>query len=265
MAFGTPAPQIDGPSWLTGNAYEIRAKLPDNAPVGALPDMLLAVCIDRLGLVFHRESRVRPVYSLVVAKDGPNLTVNEAPESAPSGTAGKIWTPLGQVQMVADGPGPPQMVGNGFQMTINDGKPEFQFSTVHDLIAFLSLESDRPIVDDTGLVGLYHIRVTVPMGREIPVRVDAAPLRPTQDPLDMYTASLTMMGLRLSPSKASVDTIVVDRMNASPRELAAASPRAFVFPNRVDALEARPTPGPFEAVWALPRAEPGLVWVFKLV
>lgn len=217
MAFRVPASQVEGPSWLAGKAYEIRAKLPDNAPVDILPDMFQTVCIDRLGLVFHREARVRPVYSLVVAKAGPSLPISsETQESAPPGVAAKMWTPLGQVQMLTDGQGPPRLVGKGFRMTVSGEQLEFQFSAMHDLIAFLSLESDRPIIDNTALEGLYQIKVTVPMGAPAPA--DGASSDSTHGPLDIYIDSLTKMGLRLLPGRAPVDTLVVDRMTELPAE-----------------------------------------------
>jgi len=118
--------------------------------------------------------------------------------------------------MVGEGQGPPKIVGKGFGMTFTNQGVEFQFSALHDLVAFLSLESDRPIVDNTALEGLYQIKVTVPMGGQMPVRADGASNEPSGSPLDVYADSLTKMGLRLSPSRAPVDTLVVDHMNESP-------------------------------------------------
>jgi uncharacterized protein (TIGR03435 family) len=126
-----------------------------------------------------------------------------------------MWTPLGQAQMFGDGKGPPSMVGKGFRMTFGNQQVEFQFSTVRDLIAFLSLESDRPIVDNTAKEGSYQIRVTVPMVRQVPLRADSTPDE-SQGPLDIYTDSLEKMGLKLSPGRAPIDTLVVDHLNESP-------------------------------------------------
>lgn len=219
MAFRTPTSQISGPSWLAGKVYEIRAKVPDNTSPDALPEMFQSVCIDRLGLAFHRESRVSPVYSLVVVKGGPSLTAaTTTQEAAPPGVPGAMWTPLGQAQMVGDGPGPPKMVGKGFRMTFGNQGVEFQFSTLGDLIAFLALESDRPIVDNTALEGVYQIKVTVTMGGQMPVRADGASNEPAGGPLDIYSDSLAKMGLRLSPGRAPIDTLVVDHMNESPTQ-----------------------------------------------
>jgi len=66
--------QIDGgPKWLDSARFDIDAKLPAGAPASQMPLMMQAMLADRFKLRFHRETKVRPEYALVVAKGGPKL------------------------------------------------------------------------------------------------------------------------------------------------------------------------------------------------
>ena len=49
--------QIDGPSWIRTERYDIIAKAPENTPKDQIPPMLLALLTERFQLKVHRESR----------------------------------------------------------------------------------------------------------------------------------------------------------------------------------------------------------------
>src|SRR6266699_4795196 len=77
--------QIAGPNWLNSDeaSYDIEAKAPPDTPAKQIRLMMRTLLAERFKLVLHRESRVLPVYSLVVAKNGPKLQ-----EANPDGRAG---------------------------------------------------------------------------------------------------------------------------------------------------------------------------------
>ena len=55
---------------------------------------------DRMGLAFHRESRVLPVYALVPGEKGPKLTKND---SNPNGLPSLMFRGLGVLPVLACG------------------------------------------------------------------------------------------------------------------------------------------------------------------
>ncbi len=76
-AFGMSIFQIDGPDWLKFEKYDVVAKTEATIQSKALMRMLQTLLVDRLSLVFHRETRDSAVYALVVGKAGvkfPRLT-----------------------------------------------------------------------------------------------------------------------------------------------------------------------------------------------
>lgn len=62
--------QIDGPSWIRTERYDILAKAPDNTPKEQIPLMLEALLRERFQLKLHRERRETPIYALIIAKVG---------------------------------------------------------------------------------------------------------------------------------------------------------------------------------------------------
>src|SRR5260370_6003065 len=77
LAYRVKDYQVSAPDWLTGERFEIDAKLPDGATREQVPDMLQSLLADRFGLKLHRGSKEFPVYALVVASGG--LKMEELP------------------------------------------------------------------------------------------------------------------------------------------------------------------------------------------
>ena len=79
---GIPNTRLVAPDWLEGGQrFDVSAKLPDGATRDQIPEMFQSLLEDRFGLVFHHESRERPILALVVAKGGLKVQP-AAPESA---------------------------------------------------------------------------------------------------------------------------------------------------------------------------------------
>src|SRR5580698_1440519 len=72
-AYGLRDFQISGPGWLASEKYQIAAKAPGPAPEPELRLMLRALLSERFKLKTHMETKEKPVYELVVAKNGPKL------------------------------------------------------------------------------------------------------------------------------------------------------------------------------------------------
>src|SRR6202012_5609528 len=91
--------------------------------------MLQAVLADRFNLRVHRETKVIPVYAMVVAKGGAKL--KETPPDVPMGYG------------ASSGSGGSTMRGQGIEIS--------------SLIHYLSGDVGRVIVDQTGLSGKYDM------------------------------------------------------------------------------------------------------------
>src|SRR5437016_1341336 len=74
IAYEVQDDQVSGPSWLSTEQYDIAARTDAPVSQNQLRLMLRTLLAERFRLVLHREERIRSVYTLVVAKDGPRLT-----------------------------------------------------------------------------------------------------------------------------------------------------------------------------------------------
>ncbi len=90
--------------------------------------MLQAILADRFKLVFHRETRERPIYALVIAKGGTKLS-----------------------------PGDDK---NGNGMSWGRGRIDVHAAPINRFAFTLSDVLGREVVDRTGLTGKYDIKLT---------------------------------------------------------------------------------------------------------
>jgi len=202
IAYGIPTQSIESirlrirgiPDWMLTEPYDIEAKAAGPAPAGATAKqrnqrirlMLQSVLADRLQLALRRETQVMPVYALMIGKHGPALakatiTEQECAESAPFGSPSPA------------GPGCHQFaggIGRGLRGSAVD---------MSDLALYVSNWSDLPVVDRTGLAGLYAIQT--PGWASIYMN---DPARPSLDEV------FDRLGLKLVRTTAPVEVLVVE-------------------------------------------------------
>jgi bla regulator protein BlaR1 len=168
-----------GPGWIGSETYDIEAKSDIKTGDREFPVMTQTLLADRFQLKFHRETRELPVYSLVLAKNGPKLA--PAPEAEDKSTRGN---------------------GRG-ELTIKNGK-------VANLASALSNILGRTVVDNTGLTGSYDLTL-----KWTPDEYQPPPLRPNLPPADpngpsIFTALQEQLGLKLESTKGPIAVLVVD-------------------------------------------------------
>jgi uncharacterized protein (TIGR03435 family) len=178
-----------GPDWLDKDRYEISAKAADQAEklTGTanrerMEAMLQTLLADRFKLVIHRETKVLPAYALVVAKGGFKLKEVQ-PDGGTSTSSGRGKLTAGKISM-------------------------------EQLATTLSGMMDRPVVDMTGIKGVFNLKLewtpddsqpaVKPGGNDEPVSLDKA-----SGP-SIFTAIQEQLGLRLEAQKAPVEKIIVD-------------------------------------------------------
>jgi uncharacterized protein (TIGR03435 family) len=204
LAYNTPWQSIEAsrlrikgmPDWMISDPYDIEAV----AEKGSLATgvtakernermrlMLQSVLTDRLKLRVRRELTEMPVYALVVEKGGPRLERAKIAEEAC--TEAVPGAPIS-----ASTPACHQFQGGS-------GRGIFGVAVdLSDLAAHVSNWTDRPVVDQTGLTGLYTIRTS---GWS---ESAGDPSRPTLD------QALEPLGLRLVSKKAAVEVFIIEHV-----------------------------------------------------
>ena len=198
-----------GPDWIRRERYDIeaaaeRGSIPEGTSVKVRHDrmrlMLQTLLADRFHMVIHRETKDLPVYTVVVAKGGPKLQKaaieeKDCPESTPD---------------------PADLAGcHRFRGGQGQGL-HGQAVSLQDVVSAVSNFADRPVIDKTGLPGLFNVQTDgwVPMrprpprppGQE-PTPEDLAfadPARPTLFQI------FDRLGLKLEPARAPVEMFVIE-------------------------------------------------------
>jgi uncharacterized protein (TIGR03435 family) len=208
-AFGLRADQITGPQWLGTTRYDIDAKIPEGATEEQFNVMLRNLLRDRFNLRFHIESKVRPVYVLRVAKDGPKFkesapvpsTEDAAPRSSVKGEDANGFPIL-----------PPEYVGMVGRPTPGQIFNTAQGYSMAYFARSLEQPAGRPVLDETGLTGRYDfkIRFAARRGPDAGVPSDPAP--------SIFDAVEQQLGLKLESASSSLDQLIIDSIDREPTE-----------------------------------------------
>jgi len=182
---------VGGPGWLDVDLFNVDARV-NNARwaelsaverTATLRQMLQALLADRFGLQTHRETRQPPVYELTKVTSAPQLKPSVRQQAACD--AAPADQPCHRL-----GGGP----GRGLKAEAVE---------MAEFARTLSVFSGRPVVDRTGLIGLFDFE-TEPW----------QPLQPgVSDSPDVtiFTVLQETLGLKLVAARGPVEVIVVDR------------------------------------------------------
>jgi uncharacterized protein (TIGR03435 family) len=180
IAYNISQDRISGDAWLESEPYDVSATLPKGAGKNDIPVLLQSLLAERFDLAVHHEPRTMSAYDLGVAKGGPKL--NRASEDG----AGSNYILRGRV------------IG-----------PQFSMEALADT---LSRQTGRPVVDRTGLSGLFNVHLTWSPD-DTKADQTSVPTGPS-----IYTALQEQLGLQLRPAKESIDFLIVDHANRIPKE-----------------------------------------------
>jgi uncharacterized protein (TIGR03435 family) len=177
-----------GPDWTDTDHYDVRAVTPGETrpSVDQQMSMLKGLMADRFQLKFHIEPKEFSVYTLTLAKNGPNLKEStSAPDEQPMLVntvfpAEKIRLPARNATM--------QQFASMLQRAV----------------------LDRPVLDRTGLPGRYDFDLEwTPDDTQFGGNLPPVPLENAKLP-DLFAALQQQLGLKLESGRAAVDTIVID-------------------------------------------------------
>ncbi len=189
FSYGLHARQVTGaPDWVGTQKYDLDGKpdgegQPNEAQWKTMVQKLLA---ERFQLTFHHEQKELSVYALVVAKGGPKITKSDSPN------------------------GPPSLLFRGL------GNLPVRDATMADFASVMQRAVlDRPVVDQTRLEGRYNFALNWTPDETQFASLGGVPpgLGDKPDaPPDLFTAIQQQAGLKLEPTKALVDVMVVDKV-----------------------------------------------------
>lgn len=238
--------QIAGPDWIREERFDIVGKLPEGASPDQVPEMLQELLAARFKLVVHRETKEHAVYALVVGKNGPKLV--EAPlDVTPPGESATPAAPGGSRPVELSSDASSLMISGErtgpIRLSQGPGGMRLQArqATMAALADMLSRILDRPVVDMTGLKGIYQLTLNLSMqdmhamveaagavppgpatgGGEMQHRPDAgAPgATPASDaPARSVFENVQQLGLKLEARRAPMEVIVIDHLEKAPTE-----------------------------------------------
>lgn len=186
LAYGIQRVRVyGGPDWMDSELYDIQAKSgnPD-ATRDQIQAMLQTLLTDRFQLKFHHENRHLPVFTLAVAPGGPKL--EEAKAEDPTGV---------------------NTDASSGHLTVT-----IKRQAIAGLVNYLANMLRNPVLDKTGLSGLYNFKLEfVP---DLPARPGGDPPMLNGVPVDsgpsLVTAVREQLGLKLEERKEPVEVMVID-------------------------------------------------------
>jgi uncharacterized protein (TIGR03435 family) len=192
-AYGYENWRVIGPNWRdypTDVVYEIDARTDAAVSEPQMMQMLGRLLKERLGLEFHTETRDLPVYALVLAKGGPKFQKSASEGEPKISSAGGRASPT------------------RFE----------RFTMARFASGFLDPPyMSRHTIDETGLTGIYDF--TFDIGRYI-LDENGAPIVDSRGAVDEEGAYIRglpeQLGLRLEKKTASMEVLVVDRVEKDP-------------------------------------------------
>jgi uncharacterized protein (TIGR03435 family) len=171
MAYRVQEYQVTGgPKWFNSDPWDIDAKAPAGVSPNQISDCLQSLLASRYQLALHTETRTLPSYALVPAKNGVK------PQSVEAADSGLGWG-TGSIRGAA--------------------------SSIADLAETLASVLQHPVLDQSGLSGLFKVNLKF------------APIPPdpnyTGDAPSIFDALQQQMGLKLSTTRGPVKVLIIDR------------------------------------------------------
>ncbi len=176
QAYSVKEYQILGPGWIKRARYDITATLPPGSAPDRVWPALQTLLAERFNVSIRRETRELPVYALAAAKQGPKL------HPAVDGNRGPLKFQPGSRE------------GGALQSGRSaSGTLRLDSVSVPEFCAELSRTTTRPVVDRTGLPGLFDFELQYG---------GAGP--------SISSALQQQLGLKLAPGKGPVEMLIVD-------------------------------------------------------
>lgn len=198
-----------GPSWVNVDRYEIHATAARNTTHDQMRGMLQSLLAERFKLALRRETRTMPVYDLVVANEGVKIAAMKP---------GGCISPKEVRWDLLDWEAPRYFCDSLGRRTLSQSpetrpRPRWPRVTrieggnvsMAALVDAISGEAGRVVIDKTGLTPRFNLVLDFARAGD-----------PTASGPTIFTAIEEQLGLRLVPTAASVELLVIDRVERPP-------------------------------------------------
>jgi len=224
------------PDSLGDVRVHIHATLPPGGRRQQVPEMLQRLLVERLGLVVHRESRPKDGYELMVAPEGVKMR-----EIRPADQLNAVFKdplvnapPTDAISETVNGPvrtimSPSFGVRTVTARSMYDRKLTPRMTQLIDadrmsmaeLAAILETTIDQPVVDKTGLSGVYQFRIELAHDATAVSALLALgrTTTPSGDPLIVPGPDMVKpLGLKLERRRIPIEVVVLDKIASTPTE-----------------------------------------------
>ena len=168
------------PNWFDSQRYDVLAKAEPAANEDRMKIMVQSLLVERFDLKFHRESKEMPAYVLTVSKSGPKIQPDMSGETGRVSRKGAGVVAGAKASMAQLAEALSDVALNGRYIL------------------------DRPVLDRTGLSGVYDFVLSwtpEPSGST-----------PDLSGPSLFTAIQEQLGLKLETQKAQVEIFVIDHV-----------------------------------------------------
>jgi bla regulator protein blaR1 len=208
----TAASEITGPEWIESEKYDIAAKASETATQEELRAMLQTLLAEKFKLTIRHKTEQRPLYALVVGKGGPKLH---------------------EVQ---------QEPARGFHVNLDGSFLSYHMVTsIPRLAEILPGFLDQPLLDKTGLKGVYDFTLRVEMDSQFRMPEVGQPFHGFGMTPSIFGA-VEALGLKLVSEKGPVDVLVVDHAERPSENDQAFFKKALWTPQEFEVASVKPSP-----------------------
>lgn len=183
----------DLPTWaettrwdMSAKVVDADAKVMDHLTTEQRRVLMNSALRERFGLETHSGQKIQPVFLMTVGPGGPKF------KPTPALPAGVPMPAFGRTRW-----------------TLENGTLQGTAISMPQLAEHLASSLDRNVVDRTGLMGEFDLKLKAPERETANPADDGSDAEPPQT---LFEAVKDQLGVKLSPGKAPVPTLIVDRI-----------------------------------------------------
>ena len=179
-----PSQVTGGPAWVATSRFQVDARTERATTTAQMREMVRHMLAERFALKAHTEVRERPIYRMVVAR--------------PDGKLGPLIYRIDDTECGGSSPQPCDLaVWSGGLMSSGTGLQQLAAA----LFNTSQTGVDRPVVDHTGLAGMFGFTLMFSSFGTAP-HVSNHP--------SIFTALREQLGLKLEPARGPIELLVID-------------------------------------------------------
>jgi uncharacterized protein (TIGR03435 family) len=183
-AYSLPPDRIfGGPSWLETERFDVIAAAPNNAPAAAMRTMLQTLLAERLNLSVKLGDMPQPVYVLMPAKGPQKESTGSGDEACKPAMEENLRTLTCQHTSISAIASRLQGIGGGY--------------------------FDRPVIDRSGIKGVYDFKLAWLMRWQLPAVSDGAQY-------SLFTSVEKQLGVKIQEDTMQTPGLTVERASRTP-------------------------------------------------